>query len=93
MELVLIAFARLDTCGEQPETFKIAQSVLYRSAVRFEAYAHRKEAQHLHAASQHKQLTQQLPARTGPIDFIFGELLNTSPREQSREPLTKKLSG
>ena len=75
-KFVLIAFTRLDTCGERPDTDSIAKSVLYRSAVRLEAYAHRMKAQHLHATSQFKQQMLLPPARTGPIGFISGGYLN-----------------
>lgn len=49
----------------------------------------RMKAQLLHAASQLKQQTQQTPALTGPIGFIFGGLFNEG-TEQMRETYLKK---
>ena len=77
-KFILIAFTRIDTCGEKPDASAIRRSVLYRSAVRLEAYAHRVQAQQVHAASQHKPRQQQPPARKGPMDFNYGGLLDTS---------------
>ena len=84
-KFILIAFTRLDTCGEQPDTYKIAQSVLYRSAVRLEAYAYRVKAQYMHAASQLQRNVRQQPTRAGPIDFVSGGLLSENPRESAKE--------
>lgn len=40
-KIMLIARTRLETCGERVDKYKIAQSVLYRSAVKMEVYMHR----------------------------------------------------
>lgn len=68
------------------DVYMITQSIMYRSAVRLDAYADRIKIQHMHAASPHEHaLSQQPPSRNGPIDFIFGGLLDTSPEEPTRE--------
>ena len=89
-KFILIAFTRIDTCGEKPDPYKIAQSVLYRSATRLEAYAHRIKAQQIHAASQLKLHMQQPPARTGPIKFTKGGFLDTDAGEHTREPMGRR---
>lgn len=93
LKCVIIACTRIDTCGERPDTYKIAPCILYRSEVRLEAYAHRIKAQQVHAATQHKLHTQHTATtctQRSAIDFISAGLFDASMKEQRREPPSKK---